>query len=943
MSETAALAQARRSKSLRASLILFALFLFSPAGGAVGPGISTTDLRCEYRTNPLGIDEARPRLGWVLHSDRRDEGQSAYRVLVATSEALLAHDKGDLWDSGKVGSSESVSVAYGGAPLRSHAACYWKVRVWDRNGRASPWSTPANWEMALVAPTDWKATWVNDGKPTPTSDDAFYRNDPAPLFRREFSLPAPVRRARLYVTGLGYYEAFINGDRVGDQVLDPGWTMYGKRVFYSTFDVTRQLREGRNCIAAMLGNGWYNPLPLRMWGNLNLREHLATGRPRLLAQLDVELADGSRQSIVTDPSWRVSDGPLVFNSVYLGEVYDARRETASWNLPGFDDSAWRPAAVATEPVGVLQAQPQPPIRVTAEVRPIAVTEPSPGVFIVDMGQNFAGWAELSVAAPEGRRITMRYGELLRGDGTLNPLTSVAGQIKVRRTSKDGVTPSIGGAGAPDVAWQSDTFIASGRGRETFRPRFTFHGFRYVELSGLPTAPTLDAVRGLRLHADVGEAGTFASSSELLNRIQQVTRRTFLSNLFSVQSDCPHREKFGYGGDIVATSDALMLNFDMARFYAKAVTDWADSARADGMLTDTAPFVGIQYCGVGWAMAHPVLQAGLYQYYGDRRIVERQYEVARRWLDLVTAANPSLVLRDGLGDHEALTETPSEALVTPDYYASARLVSRLAHLLNRGDEAARYSALAERIRQAYATSVRRTAAGGHGPATQSAQAFALLPGLLDPPDRAGAVRWLLDDIRGVQRGHLATGIFGTRFAMDFLSAEGHAQDVFDVVRQETYPGWGYMLANGATTLWEHWALSDDTYSHNHPMFGSVSQWFFNWLGGIQPAADAAGFDRIVIRPQLVEGLDWVRCSYRSVRGPIVVNWSHGQGDVEWQVTIPVNATASIFIPATRLEDVEEGGEVRVPARRADGVRSARMENGHAVFVVGSGTYRFISRT
>jgi alpha-L-rhamnosidase len=928
---------------LGAALALSALLMLLPPGApVVAPSqVLVTDLRCEYRSNPLGIDEARPRLGWILRSERRNEAQAAYQVIVASSEAALARDRGDLWDSGKVASNESVHVVYGGAPLRSRAACHWKVRVWDREGRASPWSAPARWEMALLDQTDWTAAWVNDGKPTPTSDEAFYRDDPAPLFRHEFTLAAPVTRARLYVTGLGYYEAFVNGTRVGDQVLDPGWTMYGKRVFYSTYDITLALRPGRNCLGAMLGNGWYNPLPLRMWGNLNLRQHLAIGRPRLIAQLEIEMADGSRQSIVSDPSWRVADGPIVSNNVYLGEVYDARREIAGWNLPGYDDRAWRHAAPSVEPVGALRAQPQPPIRVTAEIRPVGVTEPSRGVFIVDMGQNFAGWAELAVAAPAGTRITLRYGERLNADGTLNPLTSVAGQVKGRRTTKDGVSRKIGGEGSPEVAWQSDVYVASGRGRETYRPRFTFHGFRYVEVDGLPGRPTLDAVRGLRLNADVEEVGSFSSSNDLLNRVQEMTRRTFLSNLFSVQSDCPHREKFGYGGDIVATSDALMLNLDMARFYEKAVVDWADSARDDGMLTDTAPFVGIQYCGVGWAMAHPVLQAGLYQYYGDRRIVERQYGVSRRWLDLVTAATPDGIVKEGLGDHEALTETPAEALVTPMYYAGARLVARLAGLLERRDEAARYSALAESIRRAYATRVPKPGADHSPAATESAQAFALQAGLLDAPDRAASVRWLLDDIRGAQTGHLTTGIFGTKFALNVLSAEGHAQDVFDVVRQETYPGWGYMLANGATTLWEHWALSDNTYSHNHPMFGSVSQWFFNWLGGIQPSADAAGFDRIVIRPQLVNGLAWVRCSYRSVRGPVVVNWSSTGGRVDWQITIPVNATASIFIPAGRLDEVEEGREVRVPARRAEGVRDARMEGANAVFIVGSGTYRFVS--
>jgi alpha-L-rhamnosidase len=923
------------------SLALCAALLWPDASPrAASSEVTVTDLRTEYRSNPLGIDERHPRLGWILQSNRRNQAQSAYQVLVASSEAALARDRGDLWDSGKVVSDQSVHVVYAGRPLTSRAVCCWKVRVWDREGRVSAWSAPARWEMALVEPGDWTAAWVNDGKPNPASDEAFYENDPAPLFRQEFAVTAPVRRARLYVTGLGYYEAFLNGARVGDQVLDPGWTMYGKRVFYSTYDVTSQIRQGRNCVGVMLGNGWYNPLPLRMWGNRNLRNHLAIGRPRFIAQLEVELADGSRRSIVSDGNWRVADGPLVFNSVYLGEVYDARLELQGWALSGFDDHAWRRAAPAAGPVGPLKAQPQPPIRVIDAFNPVAVSEPTPGVFIFDMGQNFAGWARLALDAPEGTRITLRYGELLNADGTLNPLTSVAGQIKGRRKTKDGGSEKIGGAGSPEVAWQQDAYIANGRGREVYTPRFTFHGFRYVEVAGYPGKPSLDAIKGLRLSADVKEAGSFTSSSELLNRIQEMTVRTFLSNLFSVQSDCPHREKFGYGGDIVATSDAMMLNLDMAGFYEKSVADWTDSARADGMLTDTAPDVGIQYCGVGWAMVHPALQSQLYQYYGDRRVVEREYETSRRWLDLVAEANPGHVVTNGLGDHEALAKTPPEALVTPLYFTSARLVARLAGILGRREEAVRYSDLAESIRRAFAERVLKPALDRGTTRTQSAQAFALQAGLLDPAARAGAVQWLLDDIRGPQKGHLSTGIFGTKFALDALSAEGQAQAVFDSIRQDTYPGWGYMLANNATTLWEHWALSENTFSHNHPMFGSISEWFFKWLGGIQPDPEAVGFDRVVVRPQLVDGLAWVRSSYRSIRGEIVSNWSRTGEAIEWQVTVPANATATIILPADDLDQIREGRTTLVPARRAEGVRDARMAGNAAVFTVGSGAYRFV---
>jgi len=381
---------------------------------------------------------------------------------------------------------------------------------------------------------------------------------------------------------------------------------------------------------------------------------------------------------------------------------------------------------------------------------------------------------------------------------------------------------------------------------------------------------------------------------------------------------------------------------MAGFYAKSVVDWSDAARGDGMLTDTAPFVGIQYCGVGWAMVHPVLQSQLYEYYGDRRLIERQYETSRRWLDLVASANPGHIVKDGLGDHEALAASPPELLVTPLYVESARLVARLATILGRRDDAARYTALADAVAKAFTDDRLHAEAATPGSRSQSGTAYALHAGLVPPGERAAAARWLLDDIRAAHGGHLTTGIFGTNFALDALSREGYAQAVFDLVTQETFPGWGYMLAGGATTLWEHWAFSDNTYSHNHPMFGSISQWFFNWLGGIQPDADAAGFDRIVIRPQMVRGLDWVRSSYRSVRGLIVSNWSRSADGAEWQITIPVGATARIVIPGDALEDVREGPGPGVPVGGAEGIRDARMEGRHVVVIAGSGAYRFVSR-
>ncbi|MHC4295774.1 MAG: family 78 glycoside hydrolase catalytic domain [Planctomycetota bacterium] len=882
-------------------------------------------LRCEYQDQPLGIDHPAPRLSWTLESAVRGQKQTAYRVLVAGSLKALRAGRGDLWDSGKVESSQSVNIVYAGESLVSGQRCFWKVKVWGKKGESSKWSDPSSWEMGLLKAGDWKGRWINDGKPLPKKDADFYKDDPAPLFRREFRLSGPVRSARLYISALGYVHARLNGRAFGDHHLDPIWTLPNKRVFYSVYDVSSSLERGDNCLGVTLGNGWYNPLPLRMWGRVNLRERLPVGRPQFIAQLVIEYADGSRQSLGSDSTWKVAPGPILRNNIYLGEKVDARQAVKGWDKPGLNDRAWDSAQIAPAPEGPLEARPLPPIKVTASVKPVQITEPSDGVYIVDLGQNFGGWARFTFDVPEGAEITMRYGELLYEDGTLNPMTSVCGQIKRRKPAADG---------SPPIAWQADTYIAAGGGPETYTPRFTFHAFRYIEITGLPARPSLEAIEGLRMNSAVEPVGSFSCSNEMFNRIQATCQWTFLSNLFGVQSDCPHRERFGYGGDLVTTSDAFMLNYDMATFYAKAARDWHDSALADGMLTDTAPSVGIQYCGVGWAVAHPHLQVQLYRYYGDRRIIEEQYRTSKRWLELVRSQNADHIVRQGLHDHEAIEKEESPPMITPLYCESARMLSRLARILGKTEEADEYDGLAANIRRAYIENFLAPGTGVVASGIQSVQAFALFLNMLPAEERSAALAHLVRNIGDKHSGHLTTGIFGTRYMLDVLSREGQAEVVNEMVNLRDFPGWGYMLAQGATTLWEHWKFSDNTYSHNHPMFGSVSQWFYNWLGGIEPDVDAVGFNKFTFQPQFLDGLDWVRCTHRSIRGPIICNWKR-QGDrMLIDLHVPVNTSATLILSAPGT--ITEGGR---PATDADGVEDVSERDGRMRLRLESGRYHF----
>jgi len=884
------------------------------------------NLKCEHQLRPLGIGVDKPRLSWTINSNIRGQTQTAYQVIVSTRFEDVKSGKGRLWDSRKV-SSSSNQVIYRGPPLTSSTIYYWTVRVWDKDGKPTRWSKPSWFETALLNRNDWKAKWLNDGKRNPVNDADFYKFDPAPLFRKEFSLAKPVKQARLYITGLGYYEATLNGVRIGDHILDPGWTNYSERVYYSTYDITEQLQKEKNCLGVTLGNGWYNPLPLRMWGRKNLRDHLPVGRPRIIAQLHLTYEDGSTELVASDENWKVTDGPILRNNIYLGEIYDARKYIPGWDKPDFNNSAWSYASPASEAIGKLEAQPLAPIRVTATLKPVKITEPKKGVYIVDMGQNFAGLVSFKFDLKRDTKVNLRYGELLHKDGSLNPLTSVCGQIKGK--------PDNSLESHPGVAWQKDIYIAAGNGPDIYTPRFTFHAFRYVEITGYPVKPTPDMVTGVQLGTDVKQAGNFSCSNEMFNSIQKMCQWTFLSNILSVQSDCPHRERFGYGGDLVNTNEAFIYNYDMLNFYAKAVTDFDDSKMKDGMLTDTAPSVGIQYCGVGWAMAHPHTQLKLYQYYGDKRIIEQQYQTSKQWLDLIAQSNPTNIIKTGLSDHESLTENPAGPMVTPLYYKSAKMVAKLADILGYKADIEKYEALAEKIKRAYNDDFVNAGSGKCGPGTQSSQSFALFSGILPEDQHPSVLKYLLDLIKK-QDNHLTTGIFGTRYMLDYLSQGEGGQTAYDIVNQKTFPGWGHMLENGATTLWEHWAYSDNTFSHNHPMFGSVSQWFYRWLGGIQPHRDAIGFDRIIIMPQISNDLEWVNCSYDSIRGKITSKWRKTGNLIVMDIKIPANTTATVYLPCGKPEAIKENG---ISAGRALGVEFVRCQNNSATYNIQSGKYHF----
>ncbi len=906
----------------------------------VTSGMRTGKLTCEYMEAPLGIDIASPRFGWTLLSGGRSAEQRGYELLVSSDRDGILRLHGDMWASGKVDTSQSLHIVYSGKPLKSFTRYYWRVRVYDKQGRPSIWSEPAWFETAMLSPGDWRANWIGEGGDGPANDEDFYKDRPAPLFRKGFKVSKKLRSARWYIAGVGYYEAYLNGKKTGDHVLSPGWTSYGKRVLYSVYDITGALKMGDNMAGVMLGNGWYDPLPLRMWGDRNLRQRLYTGRPCVKAELRIEYEDGSKEIVATDESWQTMAGPVMRNNIYLGEHYDARMERSWWNRPGPDGAEERQGkgmlknAVAVQgPEGALRAEMQPPIRVISVVRPVRITTPAPGVFLFDMGQNFAGVARIHLSAAAGTRVVLRYGEDIYKDGSLNVMTSVAGQVK----------SGNGGPGAPPVAWQEDSYTAKGQGVETWSPRFTFHGFRYVEVRGWPGRPKLTDVEGVQLSADVADAGVFECSNSMLNQLARNIRWTFKSNLFSVQSDCPAREKYGYGGDMFCTTEAFDYNFNMANFYRKVVDDMADDQRPLGGITETAPFVGIADSSPGDKSGPLGFQIGftyaiqqLYEFYGDRRIIEDHYGALKKQVNFLRDSAKTNLYAVDLSDHESLDAKPVAFTASAFYYHHVLLLARFAGLLGRADDAVTYGRLADTIRRTIVDTFFDAATGRFANGTQSAQVFGLWYDLVSGEEKKKALQVLLEAI-GRSNGHLSTGIFGTKMLLDVLRREGRNDVAYAIADQRTFPGWGYMIARGATTVWETWAYSDNVYSQNHPMFGSVGEWFYRSLLGINPGAP--GFEKVVIKPQPAGDLHSAEGSYVSVRGLIVSRWTQTGHGYNLHVEVPANVRAEVWLPMKGAGDrLTEGG---LPLERTADVKLLRIEDGYAVLETGSGKYDLAS--
>jgi alpha-L-rhamnosidase len=894
----------------------------TPAEGG-GAAASVSNLRCEYQVNPLGLDARQPRLSWQLLSDTRGVVQSAYQVRVAESESGLA--RAPIWDTGRIASDQSIHVAYRGPALQSARRYYWQVRVWDGAGAASAWSAPAYWEMGLLEASDWLASWI-----TPDWEEDVSTPQPAPMLRAGFTVDGEVRAARAYVTSLGLYEFELNGARVGDQVLTPGWTSYDTRLQYETYDVTGLIKRGENAVGAMLGDGWYRGY--LAWGN---NRNVYGNRLALLLQLRITFTDGRTRIVGTDGSWKATTGAIRMSDIYDGEEYDARLEKPGWSRAGYDDAGWSGVRVMEHRKDILIAPAGPPVRRIEEITPVQILHTPAGLTVFDLGQNMVGHVRLKVRGAAGTTVTLRHAEVLDADSNF-------------------YTDNLRGAA------QTVRYTLNGGGDETYEPRFTFQGFRYVAVEGLAEPPTLATVTGVVVHSDMTPTGTFETSSPLLNQLQHNIVWGQKGNFVDVPTDCPQRdERLGWTGDAQVFSRTAAFNMDVAGFFTKWLRDLAADQKPNGAIPFVIPDVLMRgnAAGIGatgWADAGVVIPWTVYVAYGDTRILETQYASMAAWIGYMRGRAGDDLIWDGdfhFGDWLAYATdrsdypgaTTDKDLIATAYFAySTSLLRRIASILGKDDDAARYAALVDSIKGAF----RRefvTTNGRLASNTQTAYALALSFGLMPQGQDAEAARRLAQDVRAFEN-HLTTGFLGTPLLMRTLSDHGYLDVAYDLLNQETYPSWLYPVKQGATTIWERWdgIKPDGTFqdpgmnSFNHYAYGAIGDWLYRVAAGLDPDPEEPGYKHLRVRPHPGGGLTHARATLNTMYGPAASAWELADGRLRLDVTVPPNTHATVRLPGAVLAQVtESGGAVAT----ADGVTRAVQDGEDVIVEVGSGRYQF----
>ncbi|MFD0676247.1 MULTISPECIES: alpha-L-rhamnosidase [unclassified Paenibacillus] len=889
------------------------------------------ELFVESKQCPIGIDVTRPALGWSYKaSSARSESQSAYRIMVSDVEESLQHGLGDVWDSGKVISRRNVHIIYDGPALSSRKRYYWQVQVWDSAGQMTE-SSVAFWEMGLLTEKDWSAQWIGAADEEPS-------NKALPIFRYEFELDKPVVKARAYICGLGQYELRLNGGKVGDYVLDPGWTNYDKTCLYSTYDVTNEIREGANAIGVMLGNGFFN-----VTGGRYKKFKGSFGSLRCLVQLEVTYSDGSTVTIASSQDWRTAAGPITFACIYGGEDYDACREPIGWDQPDFlESSAWKQAAIAESPAGQLKSQSLHPLKIMQTLKPISITQLAPGIYIADFGQNFSGWVEISVIGPKGAQITLSPGELLKENGYVNQKWT----------------------GSP----YRFNYITSGSGLEIWSPRFSYSGFRYVQIEGaipakanenaVEDSPVLVRIEGQMIYPDTKSTGSFVSSDMTLNRTHEIINWAVLSNMKSIFTDCPHREKLGWLEQIHLMGPSVAYNNQIEALLTKTMEDMRDAQLPNGMVPTTAPeyvvFSEPWHCfrdSVSWGAAYVLTGWNLLRLYGNTRILTEHYDGMRAYVDYVTSTSAQLIVTNGLGDWYDVNDdgpgfaknTPVSHTETAMYYHMVDVFTQISSFLSKTEETRRYAKLRDEIKLAFNEAFFNPETSQYATGSQTSNAMPLVLGLVDEPHREKVLSHLINNIQ-LHGYHTTAGDVGHRYVLLALAESGHSDIIYKMARQTDYPSYGYQIAHGATTLTEAWDGPTVGKSQNHFMLGHLEEWLYRYLAGIdyvyEPSLDTY---KITIQPALPGDLEAVTAEHILPVGKVRVSWKRGNDNqFTLDVELPANCVGDIYIPAQALNHITVNGKpLEMTQAQAQGIEAASFEDGSARFSISSGQYHLVS--
>jgi alpha-L-rhamnosidase len=910
------------------TILLTGMLLIVSAASAVKAQVSAQRLRCEMLNNPLGIDVQNPRLSWQLAGKERNIQQVAYQVLVASSPEKLAKQEGDIWNSGKVTSNQSIHIDYKGKPLTSRTACYWKVKVWTNKGETA-WSTVANWSMGLLN-NDCTAKWIGLEKGMPWDSITQWSRLSARYFRKTFTQQLAVKKATVYVSGLGLYELFLNGKKVGNQVLAPAATDYTKSILYNTYDVTGQLQKGNNVVAAVLGNGRY----FTMRQNYKPKKIKAFGYPKLLLQLEIEYTNGTKKTIVTDETWKMTaDGPIRTNNEYDGEEYDANKELTGWNNIAYNDKGWMQPEVLPATSARLTAQMNEPIKIMQTVKPVRVSQLKPGVFIMDMGQNMVGRLEMRLKATKGQQVQLRFAESLQPNGELYVANLRDAKVTDRYTAKGGA--------------------------ETWQPTFVFHGFRYVEITGYPGTPTVNDFEGKVIYDDLATTGTFETSNEIVNKIHKNAWWGISGNYKGMPLDCPQRnERMPWLADHAIGSLGESFLFANGNLYAKWLQDIEEAQTEEGSIPDVTPAYWNYYSdNMTWPGTYLIIADMLYNQYGDKRVIEKHYASMKKWLAYMQGKfmKGHLISKDKYGDwcvppespelihsKDSLRKTDGTLIATAYFYRMLWYMQKFAGLINKPEDAKAFGELGKNIQDAFNNRFYNKQKKYYDNNTVTANLLPVYFGIT--PDSAKQVVFdkIAHKLWVENHGHISTGVIGTQWLMRCLSDYKLPDLAYTLISDTAYPSWGYMVKNGATTIWELWngnTANPSMNSQNHVMLlGDLLVWMYENAAGIKSDDSAGAFKKIIMRPTPLDGLTIVNASYNSVHGLIKSSWKNSIDRFTWKVTVPANTTALLYIPADDVKNITEGGK---PVSQVAGLRFIKMEGKKAVFEAGSGDYAFVS--